>query len=404
MSRRWSARAAALLVALTAAAGGLVAVASPARAASLGAITLSQTSGDVAQSPMFASGRTAAACPAGYGVNAQLRIGRPIGPFNNLSRSLSAGGYDTAPVDVVPDRSFTGALGAPPEDGEWWIVLQCFSLTQGQHPDSFVTPVFVTGSTWTAEAADPAEETVTTLAITPAGPVDPGTEVTLTADVEPDGAAGTVEFRRGALAIGTAPVTGADATATLATTSLPSGTHSITATFLPADPTAFRSSTSEPRSFTVTGELPGGTSQQEIVAEIAPGPFTLALASEAVQLAGGSVGGTATGSLPQADVTDLRGSGAGWTLTGQLEDFATDPVTASIPAAGLTWDPTARTTSGSGTVTEGQTADLGATRTLCSAAASSSSGEFACGAGLSLSIPATTPPGVYNATLTLTLA
>jgi hypothetical protein len=123
-----------------------------------------------------------------------------------------------------------------------------------------------------------------------------------------------------------------------------------------------------------------------------------------VQLQGATVGGTATGSLPDASVTDLRGSNAGWALTGQLVDFNTEPATTPIPAASLSWDPSASKTSGPGTVTEGETGSLGEVRTLCSAATSSSTGEFACGAGLTMSVPSGAAPGVYRTTLTLTLA
>lgn len=405
MRKRRAARLAALLTAAAMSAGAVVAVPSPAQAASLGTITLSQASGSVTDTPMFASGTTSAACPSGYGANAQLRIGRPVGPFSNLSPPLSAGGYDTAPVRVGANRSFVTALGAvPPGEGEWWIVVECFSLTAGRHPDEFRTPVFVTGSTWSTGTPTSADPTTTTLAITPASPVDAGTEVTLTADVEPDGAAGTVEFRRGSVVIDTAPVTGAEATATVTTASLPVGTHSITAAFVPADPDAFQGSASAAQAYTVAGELPPGASQQVIVAEIGPGPFTLELASTGVRLAGGTVGGTATGNLPRAEVTDLRGGNTGWALTGQMADFNTDPATTPIPAASLSWDPTASRSSGTGTVAEGETANLGEVRTLCSAAASSSSGVFDCGGGLTLSVPSTTAPGVYRATLTLTLA
>jgi hypothetical protein len=401
MSKRWFA----LLAAAVVSAGALVAVASPAQAASLGAIALSQTSGTVNDAPMFASGRSSAPCPQGFGANVELRIGRPgAGTFQNLVAAARAGGYDTAPVEMRPNRSFATAVEGQPGEGEWWVVMRCFSLTLGQHPDEFRTSVFVSGATWSTEPPTSGDPTTTTLTITPASPVDAGTEVTLTADIEPDAAAGTVEFKRGSVVIDSVRVSGAEATATLTTTSLPVGTHSVTATFVPADPAAFQGSTSATQSFTVEGELPPGTGQQEIVADIGPGDFTLEVAGDPVRLQGATVGGTATGNLPQVEVTDLRGSNTGWALTGQMADFNTDPVTSPIPAASLAWDPTASRTSGTGTVAEGETASLGEARTLCSAAASSSSGVFDCGAGLTLSVPPTTAPGVYRATLTLTLA
>ena len=75
MSKRVFARAAALLGAATLAAGVLAVVASPAQAASLGEVTLSQQSGSVNDTPIFASA-TSPACPTGYGENAEIQLER----------------------------------------------------------------------------------------------------------------------------------------------------------------------------------------------------------------------------------------------------------------------------------------------------------------------------------------
>jgi Bacterial Ig-like domain (group 3) len=401
MSKRMFARAGALLGAAVLSAGVLVAVASPAQAASLGTITISETSGTVDANPMFVSGTSAAPCPTGFGENAGLRVGPVGGPYQNLARALGGGGFDQAPVTIQPNRSLATALGATPAAGNYLIIIECFSLTAGRHPDEFQLPITVTGNTWTAETGQEAEDTTTTLTASPASPVVTGTEVTLTATVAPSAAAGTVDFKRGATVIGSAPVNGG--TATLTTTSLPIGTHSLTASFVPGDPGAFNPSTSSAVSYTVeAGEGPGA--EQEIVADITQGAFTLAVAGNTAALAGGTVGGSATGNLNTATVTDLRGTNAGWDLTGQMEDFNTVPATTPIPAGNLTWAPTANKTSGSGTVTAGASADLGAARTLCSAAATSSAGVFTCAGGLTLSVPDSASPGSYAATLTLTLA
>ncbi|MFC0532540.1 Ig-like domain-containing protein [Phytohabitans kaempferiae] len=402
MSKRMFARVGALLGATVMSAGVLVAVASPAQAASLGTITLTETNGTVDANPMFTSATSADPCPTGYGENAGLRVGPVGGPYQNLGRPLGGGGFDQADVTIEPNRSFATALGATPAPGNYLIIIECFSLTAGRHADEFQLPIVVEGSNWRVDTGPVAEATATDLAIAPAGPVESGAEVTLTATVTPAAATGTVEFRRGAgTVIGSAPV--ASGSATLTTTSLPIGTHSITASFVPANASAFQPSASSAQSVTVEpGDGPSG--QQEIVADVTPGAFSLAVAGNQALLAGGTVGGSATGDLQSATVTDLRGSNAGWDLTGQLEDFNTTPATTPIGAANLTWAPTASKTSGSGSVSAGTSADLGATRTLCSAAAASSAGVFSCGAGLTLSVPDTATPGGYAATLTLTLA
>ncbi|GAA0898377.1 hypothetical protein GCM10009558_110440 [Virgisporangium aurantiacum] len=61
---------------------------------------------------------------------------------------MAAGGYDGAPVTFRPDRSFATALGGRPADGEWLVVVECFSPDAGRITERFVTPVTVTGTAW----------------------------------------------------------------------------------------------------------------------------------------------------------------------------------------------------------------------------------------------------------------
>ncbi|MEV6815395.1 Ig-like domain repeat protein [Micromonospora sp. NPDC051296] len=397
MSKRLLARVAALTTGAALAAGALVAVASPALAAPLGTVNLSQTSGLVTDSPMFESAVTSAPCPTGFGEESALRIGpADTGPFTNLTPSLGGGGYDKAPVTANPNRSFQLALGSAPANGRWWVVVECFSLLEGRHPDRFVTEIVVTGNQWRVPVV---EATTTSLAVSPASPVEAGTPVTLTATVAPGGAAGTVEFLRGTNSLGTAAVSGG--TATLTTSTIPAGSWSLTARFTPADPGSFGASTSSAASLVVNGPAGGVSKVETITADVDPGAFTLDVAQPpAVELLGGQVGGTAAGALKQATITDLRGTNAGWDVTGQLTDFTG---AGNIPAGNLTWTPSAAKASGSGAVSAGTPANLGDTRTLCTSAAGSSAGTFTCDAGLSLSIPDSVPPGAYSATLTLTL-
>jgi hypothetical protein len=402
MSKRVLARAGALLGAMAVSAGVLVGVAAPAQAASLGEVTLSQTSGSVTDTPIFASA-TSPACPTGFGENAALRIGKPGGPYSNLAPALGGGLYDTHPVTINPNRSFTTALGGTaPGNGEWWVIMECYSLTEGRHVDEFRTSIVVSGTSWRIPVA---YDTATTLTMTPNSPVTAGTEVTFTAGVtasDPNAPAiaGTVEFRRGSNVVGTAPVVGG--TATFATTALPIGSYQYSAAFVPADATVLKPSTSSATTYQVKQDDRAISKSIEITADVAPGAFTLDVASPTTQLNGGVVGGTATGALPKATVTDLRGNNLGWNLTGQVGDFIL--ATNSIANSNLSWTPKAAKTSGSGAVTAGAAANLGGTATLCSAASGGSAGVFTCDAGLSLAIPDNVPPGAYKATLTLTLA
>ncbi|MEU8139281.1 WxL domain-containing protein [Streptodolium elevatio] len=165
------------------------------------------------------------------------------------------------------------------------------------------------------------------------------------------------------------------------------------------------------------GEPGGGTADQQVVVAVNGGPLTLSVPGDVIRLSDASLSGaasnlTSTGSLNAATVSDLRGTGAGWTLTGQVTDFTGEPQ-GTIPAANLGWRPAAAVSPDNSTtvapvVTPGPEVTpgtgLGTAKTLCSSAAGASSGVFTCGGALDLGVPADTPAGTYTSTLTLTLA
>ncbi|MFJ8579099.1 hypothetical protein [Micromonospora sp. NPDC093277] len=203
-SREWPAgrvRAGAAAVLSLALAGGVTAVtAAPALAAPLGTVALSSQSGNVTSTPIFTKATTSAPCPAGYGENAALRVGPPNGPFTNLVRPLTDGGYDTAKISFSPNRSFELALGRKPGDGVWWIVVECFSTTAGRHPERFVTPITVSGSSWRvgasgqpAQLPPPEESAPPTESAAPSTSPTASGDPTPTGSVEPNPATSTVE-------------------------------------------------------------------------------------------------------------------------------------------------------------------------------------------------------------------
>lgn len=132
-------------------------------------------------------------------------------------------------------------------------VVARYSGTSGVSPS--VAPAFPVSVT---NAPPAAQQTTTTLA--PVGTVAKGQPVTLTANVAPAGANGTVQFKIGTTPIG-APVPVANGVATLPTTFVNGGTYSITAEFTGS--TGFIDSASDPQTLTVPGDTnpsnPGGT-------------------------------------------------------------------------------------------------------------------------------------------------
>lgn len=145
-----------------------------------------------------------------------------------------------------------------------------------------------------------------------------------------------------------------------------------------------------------------------------PGALVMTLPEGPVLLSGPQLSGDGshqrvTGDLAPATVSDLRGTGAGWSLVGQVSDLR-GTTGASIGAHLLGWEPAAEVLdgpAGSGVrpgaaVRPGD--GLAVPRTLCATEAGSGPGVFTCRAGLELGIPADTPSGEYVGVLTLTLS
>jgi hypothetical protein len=115
-------------------------------------------------------------------------------------------------------------------------------------------------------------------------------------------------------------------------------------------------------------------------------------------------GGASTGALNTVTVQDFRGGPAGWSLTGKVTDF-TGPG-AKIDAGALSWTPACATKAGSpSTCVAGSAGTVGSSgATLASTPDGTlTGGQFTVDAGLSLNVPAFTPPGSYSGVLTLTL-
>ncbi|MDG4764951.1 hypothetical protein O7632_12705 [Solwaraspora sp. WMMD406] len=160
----------------------------------LGTVELGAAQGTGTDDPIFASATTSAPCPDGYGSDALLRVGPPGGPYTNLARPLIDGGYDRRPVSAQPNRSFAVAIGGTaPSDGEWWVVVECFSELHGQHPQRFATSITVTGDQWrlTPGGGSAAGATATPAAAAPPTPAPASEPAADPGDTTPDGVEST---------------------------------------------------------------------------------------------------------------------------------------------------------------------------------------------------------------------
>ena len=173
--------------------------------------------------------------------------------------------------------------------GVYQIRLITFGTASGTDPLYWRADIQITGGTWTQIWCAPPPQvqgTATTLTVTPASPQPQGTSVNLTANVTPVIATGSVQFKDGAANLGPA-VSVTAGTATTSSSTLSAGSHSLTASFIPTDPTAFSPSNSAAVAYTITppplaisttSPLPPGTVgfsySQALVATGGTGPLT----------------------------------------------------------------------------------------------------------------------------------
>jgi hypothetical protein len=171
--------------------------------------------------------------------------------------------------------------------------------------------------------------TTTTLAVNPGtGVADGVNPVTFTSNVttaDSSNTTGTVTFKEGATTLGTSPSGPTTASYTFSTTALAAGSHTVTATFNPADP-AYAPSTSAPQTFALTAPTcPAGTCDaQTVTADIPAGtlviatPYTAAAPLD-VPLVLDPTASFFTGqaAFNGIHVTDTRSGNQPWTLKAQ---------------------------------------------------------------------------------------
>ncbi|MEV4626549.1 Ig-like domain repeat protein [Micromonospora sp. NPDC049523] len=238
----------------------LVGLAPSAQAAVLGALTLNPTNGTLGASPALIGASTPAACPAGFGDQAVLKVGPVAGTFFNLAKIASDGDYDKQPFTLAANRSILKAIEPNSMTaGDYRITVTCVSGTLGDHPDQFETVITVEGTNWHVKGGGGPTNTptTTTLSASPTGTAGLDELVTLTAQVTPPSATGTIQFKagEGSTAIDLAEpaeVTEGEATASVRGDVLGDGVHQITAIFVPAAGASYGPSTSAPLEYEIT--------------------------------------------------------------------------------------------------------------------------------------------------------
>ncbi|HEY0804272.1 MAG TPA: Ig-like domain-containing protein [Pseudonocardiaceae bacterium] len=314
------------------------------------------------------------------------------------------------------------ALGAPVTVAAGTAAFTTSTLTAGSHSITAAFTPSGTGfsastSTAVTYVVNPgaATPTTTALAVSPANTAAQFSTVALTATVSPTAAAGTVQFADGGTALG-APVTVTGGTATFSSSTLAVGAHSFTATFTPANTTAYVGSASAAIPFSITA-FTGSTASETITTTVVPGSLVISVPDGQVTLPSPTLDSagdlfTTTGTLKPVTVTDTRAGNPGWTVSGQVNDFS-DGQSHAISGENLGWTPSVVDNSTAQTVTMGAsvsaangvapgdngTAGLKQSRTL---ATGTGLGTTHLSASLVLNVPTTTVAGTYTATLTLT--
>ncbi|MGQ0777173.1 MAG: Ig-like domain repeat protein [Pseudonocardiales bacterium] len=203
----------------------------------LGTLTLTPATGLDLSIP---SVRTSAGCSAGSdGYNVIVTGPGAFAEGFPVVATTSQGFSTTGPIDTgfnINMRDAATLLSTTIVPGEYPVTFNCINVSTFEVTGTFVGRMFFTSPT-SYQTTDPNAPTTTstTLGVSPASPVTQGTQVTLTATVTPSSATGNVQFTDNGANLG-APVPVSGGTATLNTTALTTGAHSLVAVFTGSAP------------------------------------------------------------------------------------------------------------------------------------------------------------------------
>jgi hypothetical protein len=403
----------AMLIAPTAAQAN---VTNPPQGSQPGNLTL--TPGSSTDYTVVPTYKTSTPCPAPNNVAAIVVLIGNDGSENQLSApALGAAiqqptGFTASLGASANDMIGIGGTAVPAVGQTYELAVDCraSALVHGVYVQStFITFPASSASAWTTSSTPPAGATSTTTSVTGPTSAAVGGNVTFNATVAPNTAVGSVQFLDGSTVLGTVAVSAG--TAQFSTTSLTTGTHSITAKFVPTDPTAFSGSTSSPISVVITS----GNVQAETINVAVPtsqGPFIMTVSTTPVSLGTATLSSdfthfSASGTVSDVTISDERNQTVpGWTITGQVSNFTGGGHT--IPGSDLGWTPAVKTQDPAADVVAGPAVAAGTTPGLTSSSVLASAGAgkglhtSVLNAALDFEVPASTAPGSYSATLTIT--
>ncbi|MDP9797240.1 hypothetical protein J2S43_005752 [Catenuloplanes nepalensis] len=324
------------------------------------------------------------------------------GQFSVFSVCLNGSAVETARSDIHT-VTFRAATRAPKPAN--WPAEQFYDVLQWSYA-------------FDSDGTDQPEATTVTLTASPGGSAQAGAAVSLTATVTPSAATGSVRFLDGSTEIGTKAVTAGQAS--LTTSDLQTGAHSLSAVFTPDDATKYLASTGT-LSYQIVPSNPNAQKGEVTVRTTVPsspggGDLTMTVDQSAVTLPQAVREGdsfvTGQVGVNLVTVTDNRtGTLPGWNVSGTVADrFAGANAANSFDGTALGWTPLIVSQAAGQGVTAGPAVESGTDpgltspgSTLALAPAGSGAGTAKLGADLALQFPATTPADTYSAVITITL-
>lgn len=370
----------------------------------------------------------------------------PIAPSTFGSPVTLTANVSPAAAGTVQFKDGGVNLGSPQTVSGGVATFTTSSLNAGTHPITAVfTPAnpaqFDGSSDLTAENAV-VNAASTSVAITGNGSTTQFSPATFTATVTPAGANGSVQFKIDGANAGS-PVAVSGGIATYTTAALSVTTHTVDATFIPANGN-YATSDAPQVNHAVTA-FSGASTTEQINAQVDNGALTISVEGDAVvdlhapassgiapgdpqypfaQINAGGDLLQAEGDLDTVVITDTRAGDPGWAATGIVSNF-TNPSgsngATSVSAFNLGWDPAIVSSAANQVgITDGPLVapdtlpsvgapqsnlalGLGAARAFATTTDNNGNGTAKVGAALKLNLPTDVAAGTFTATLTFTV-